>query len=326
MQNVTDNFKASFWRWIERRAPRADQVALRHKSIYVLPTRQGLGFLLVLALLWVLGTNYENNLVLALTFLLASLLIVSVVHAFKNLSGLKLRALKSHPAFAGDWAEFEILVEAAPQSSHETVHLSWDPALAVEFDLIDSIERHLALAHRARRRGRLRPGRMLVESYYPLGFIRAWSWVYLDIQTLVYPAPRSSLAAPLGHLADDNGDKLSHENQEDFQGFRRFQPGAPLARVAWKHYARGAGMHLKDYTGFQDEQVWLDWEQLQGLDAETRLSQLCYWALELGKSRTQYGLRLPDRVLPPGQGSAHQTGVLRALALYGLPEEDSKGE
>lgn len=326
MQNLTDLFKTNFWRWIERRAPRADQVALRHKSIYVLPTLQGLGFLLVLALLWVLGTNYENNLILALTFLLASLQIVSVIHAFKNLSGLRLRALKSHPTFAGDWAEFEILVEAAPRSSHETVHLSWDPALEVEFDLVDSTERHLVLAHKARQRGWLRPGRMLVESYFPLGFIRAWSWVYLDVQALVYPAPRSSLEAPLGHFAADNGDKLSRENQEDFQGFRRFQPGAPLARVAWKHYARGAGMHLKDYTGFQDEQVWLDWEQLRGLDVESRLSQLCYWALELGKSRTEYGLRLPDSVLPPGQGNAHQTRVLRALALYGIPQEASQGE
>lgn len=326
MQNVTELFKETFWRWIERRAPRADQVALRHRSIYVLPTRQGLGFLLVLALLWVLGTNYENNLVLALAFLLASLLIVSVIHAFKNLSGLKLKALKSHPAFAGDCAEFELLVEAAPRSSHETVHLSWDPALSVEFDLIDSPETHIALAHRAPRRGWLRPKRMLVESYYPLGFIRAWSWVYLDTQALVYPSPRRSLEAPLGHFAADSGEKLSHENQEDFQGFRRFQPGAPLARVAWKHYARGAGMHLKDYTGFQDEQVWLDWERLPGLDAETRLSQLCYWALELGKSNTEYGVRLPDRVLSPGQGSMHQTRVLRALALFGLPEEAFKGE
>jgi uncharacterized protein (DUF58 family) len=318
MQSIKQPIQEGFRRWIERRAPRADEVLLRHKSIYVLPTRQGLGFMVMLLLLWVLGTNYQNNLILGLVFLLISLVFVSVVHAFRNLSGLRVKALRAIPAFAGELAEFELLVSRAPGTPHESLTLGWEAGLFTELDLIDQPEARITLSHRARHRGWLRPNRLLIESHFPLGLIRAWSWAYLDVQAMIYPQPRSSRDAPLAHLMADSGERLSRENQEEFQGFRSYQNGAPLTHVAWKLYARGAGMYLKEYSGFQSEQVWLDWYRLAGLDQESRLSQLCYWVLEFGKSTAEYGLRLPGVEVPLGRGAKHQRRVLKELALFGL--------
>src|SRR5690554_2730286 len=102
MQAIKQTLRDGFRRWLERRTPRADAVVLRHQSIYVLPTRQGAAFMVLLLLLWVLGTNYQNNLILALTFLLISLVFVSVVHAFRNLSGLSLKGLRGTPTFVGE--------------------------------------------------------------------------------------------------------------------------------------------------------------------------------------------------------------------------------
>jgi len=325
MQALKQSVRRRFWRWIERRAPRASQVTLKHKSIYVLPTLPGFGFLLVVALLWLLGTNYQNNLVLGAAFLLLSLFIVSVVHAFRNLSGLKLSHVKSHPAFAGEYVEFDVLLVAAPGSRHQSLHLSWEASLRLQADLREDSEQLVTLPHRTRTRGWLQPGRLKVQSLYPLGFIRAWSWVQLDGRALIYPTPRPCDKPPLAHTSAHQGEELSPENQEEFQGFRTYQEGSPMAHVAWKLYAREQGLHLKDYSGYQSEQVWLDWEGLPGLDQESRLSRLCYWALEYGKTSAEYGLRLPDQTLPLGRGVAHQTRVLRALALFGLPDEPRGG-
>ncbi len=322
---LPDTIKHWFWRWVVRRAPRAEQVRLRHKSIYVLPTLQGLGFLVVIALLWLLGTNYENNLVLGSSFLLLSLMIVSVVHAFRNLSGLKLSAQRAHPAFAGELVEFDVLLQAAPGGRHEALSLGWDRSLAVQTDVPRSGESTVTLPHRARWRGWLVPERLRVQSDYPLGLFRVWSWVHLDTQALIYPAPRSSEQPPQTHLSGQEGEQLSVDNQEEFQGFRSYQTGAPMAHVAWKLYAREQGLHLKDYAGYQSEQVWLDWEGLPGLDQESRLSRLCFWAVEYGKTSGEYGLRLPGLEIPLGRGRDHQTRVLRTLALYGLPS-DPRGE
>lgn len=323
---VAPILKSWFWAWISRRAPRAASVRLRHKSIYVLPTAQGWGFLLVIALLWLLGTNYENNLILGATFLLLSLMVVSVVHAFRNLSGLTLSVVRTHPAFAGEFAEFDVLLEAAPGSRHEALRLGWDRLLMIEADVPSGAQCSVALSHKARRRGWLVPERLRIQSVYPLGFFRAWSWVQLDGAALVYPAPRPTDLSPQSRISHDEGTDLSRENQEEFQGFRVYQAGSPLAHVAWKHYAREQGMHLKDYSGYQSEQVWLDWEALPGLDQESRLSRLCYWALAYGKTSAQFGLRLPGHTVAQGVGSAHQTAVLKALAVYGLPETAALGK
>ncbi len=322
---LPDTLTHWFWNWIARRAPRAEAVRLRHKSIYVLPTAQGLGFLLVITLLWLLGTNYENNLVLAAAFLLLSLMTVSVVHAFRNLSGLTLSVERAHPSFSGELVEFDVLLQAAPGTRHEALLLGWDRDLSVETDVPTGGENSVTLPHRARRRGWLVPERMRVYSHYPLGLFRVWSWVHLDAKALVYPALRSSEQPPRTHLSGQAGEELSPDNQEEFQGFRNYQPGAPMAHVAWKLYAREQGLHLKDYTGYQSEQVWLDWEGLPGLDQESRLSRLCFWAVEYGKTAAEYGLRLPGVEIPLGRGHDHQRRVLRALALYGLPDAAVRG-
>lgn len=316
LSSISSSIRGKIWRWFERRSPRSRKVTLQHKSIYVLPTRQGLLFLLVIIIMWLLGTNYENNLILAAAFLLISVMLVSIVHAYKNLSGLAFQAITSVPAFAGEYAEFFILVNSAKGSSHENIQIALDSSLPVTLDLISTHEQQLKLVAHSRTRGWLIPRRLLVETFFPLGVMRAWSWVQLDMQALIYPAPLKGDEPPLAHYGAEEGDILARDNPEDFYGLAPYQPGMPLARIAWKQYSRGAGLHLKDYVGYQSQDVWLDWHALTGLDTETRLSQLCYWVLELSKTSTQYGLRLPHELIELGSGEPHTALVLRALALY----------
>ena len=323
--SLVNTLRNKFWQWVARRAPKPSAVTLQHKSIYVFPGRQGLLFIFVLGLMWLLGTNYENNLILAAAFLLMSMMIVSVVHAFRNLAGLRFTAIGSQPVFAGDYVRFDVLLEAAPRTDHENIQLSLDENVSIAVDVPKAGEQRLNLSAKTHRRGWFEPGRLSVKSHYPLGLIRAWSWIQLDAKALVYPAPLASAAPPMKPANSQQGDYLSRENSEDFQGFQRYQAGAPLAHVAWKQFARGAGLHLKDYVGYQNQQVWLDWDGLPGLDTETRLSQLCYWALELAKTRTEFGLRLPDTTIELGVGSTHQDRVLRALALFDVDDPDAGG-
>ncbi len=57
--------------------------------IYILPTRHGYAFVLALCAMLLGAINYSNGLAYALTFLLASLALVSMLHANRNLAGLK---------------------------------------------------------------------------------------------------------------------------------------------------------------------------------------------------------------------------------------------
>ena len=82
-------------RWLARRLPAASQIVLDQKRIFIFPTGYGFFYLLVAALLFIGGINYENNLILALSFLMASLFLVAILHTFRNLSALGLRDRKS---------------------------------------------------------------------------------------------------------------------------------------------------------------------------------------------------------------------------------------
>ncbi|EOG7035816.1 hypothetical protein ACLH5N_004693, partial [Aeromonas salmonicida] len=57
-------------RWLTRRIPPARQMTLGRRSLFILPTRMGLLYLLVMSAIYLLGTNYQNNLVLLVSYCL----------------------------------------------------------------------------------------------------------------------------------------------------------------------------------------------------------------------------------------------------------------
>ena len=93
--------KNAWQRWLDRRLPRARQVRLDQRRIFILPTGYGVLYLIVAVLLFFGGVNYENNLILALCFLMVSLFVVAILHTFRNLSGLMLRAGGGRSGFVG---------------------------------------------------------------------------------------------------------------------------------------------------------------------------------------------------------------------------------
>ena len=89
-------------RWLDSRAPLSGQHKLSQKNLYTFPNLTGLGLTTTIIILWLLGTNYQNNLILGLSYLLISLFVVAIWHAFSNLVSLEVKAVTAHPGFAGD--------------------------------------------------------------------------------------------------------------------------------------------------------------------------------------------------------------------------------
>src|SRR5947209_13633322 len=75
-------------------------LTLARRRLYILPTRTGLGFGLLLLLMLVAGLNYANSLALFLTFLLCGFTLVTMHHCHRNLLGAQLVAASVAPTFA----------------------------------------------------------------------------------------------------------------------------------------------------------------------------------------------------------------------------------
>ena len=179
-------------------------------------------FILVSISIWVLGTNYQNNLILALSFLMFSLFVISIHYTFNNLHRLKIEFSGMSEAFAGEELRVRFKVNNGNRAWTESIEFHWqgESQSRAIFSFAPSETREISLAYLTDKRGRIVLPRMGLESFYPLGIVRCWTWLRWDIDALVYPHP---LNAPLGNstVSDDLGDGPS-SNKRRRRFFRAF--------------------------------------------------------------------------------------------------------
>ncbi|MFT7385092.1 MAG: hypothetical protein ACI90G_002681 [Urechidicola sp.] len=201
---------------------------------------------------------------------------------------------------------------------HEGILLGWDSDGLVGADLLESEMEMVRLYVQSHQRGQLNPGRLLIQTHYPVGLFRAWSWIDLDMSAIIYPRPEVAGEMPAAMGSNPDGELLQRIGVDDFYGMRAYQPGDSLKHLSWKSYARTDQLLTKEFATSVDQRVWIDWDYFPNLDRERRLSRLCYWVVQLGKTNDEYGLRLPGSEIMPGKGAPHQARLLRELALFEL--------
>lgn len=310
--------KQAWQRWLDRRSPRARLVRLDQRRIFIVPGGYGFLYLAAALLLFFGGINYENNLILGLCFLMVSLFVVTILHTFRNLSGLSLRAGAALNGFVGGQGSLEVILSAEGRA-HRSLWLSWRDQPPQEVSVEPGEEVALWMNLPLTRRGSVRPPRLRVESRYPLGLLRSWSLVALDHVCLAWPRPESSPYCP----ADGGGDNEHHDDpaglggSEEFQGLREYQSGDSLRRVDWKGYARGRGLHVKLFEDPSSGGLWLRYEHLDGYPVERRLAVLCYWVLRVSEQNRPFALALPGSELSPGHGDEQRREALDRLARFG---------
>ncbi|HLD10246.1 MAG TPA: DUF58 domain-containing protein, partial [Methylophilaceae bacterium] len=94
------------------RIARADNApaVLSRRHIYILPTRFGWLYAVVLIAMLVGSINYTLSLGFVLTFLLAGLGNMAMLHTWRNLAHLTVEGRRVEPVFAGEDAVFEIVL------------------------------------------------------------------------------------------------------------------------------------------------------------------------------------------------------------------------
>lgn len=307
------------------KAPERGVIVLGHRRVYIVPSRLGLLFGGVLLILLVGSINYALSLGFALTFLLAGMGIAGMVQTARNLAQLSVRAARVEPVFAGETARFllvlgnegefdrpEILVREAATGSQ------------CRLDVPATSTAEATLAIPAGRRGWLALGRVMLETRFPLGLFRAWSYVQPASRCLVYPRPEPGALPPPAPNARTGGARAHTQGSDDFSGLRAYQPADSPRHVAWKAVARSdtqqsrsEDMLTKQFAGDAAAELWLDLRDLPAsLGLEARLSRLAGWVLAAERGGALYGLRLPGTELAPERGDAHRAACLQALALY----------
>jgi len=156
-----------------------------------------------------------------------------------------------------------------------------------------------------------------VRTLFPFELFRAWAWLHMDLNGLVYPRPAEHAPEPPPTQSAQGHRQHDARGEEDFAGLRKFHDGDSPRHVAWKAYARSGDLFSKQFAGADTSSQWFEFERLAG-DTESRLSILTRWIIDTDRTRADYGLRLPGSEFAPAHGDEHRRRCLETLALFGL--------
>jgi uncharacterized protein (DUF58 family) len=311
-----------FRTWLFRPRIERGAITLTQRRIFIIPTRQGFTLVFVLVVMLLGDINYNLSLGYVLTFLLTMMAVMSMLHAFRNLAHLEIRAGRAEPVFCGEVAQFMLHFNNHSKLSRYQLCLVqsgdsfWkNTHTPLQFDVPAGQDTEVAFPVRAARRGWLQPGRLTLYTEFPLGLFYCWSYLHFDMRCLVYPKPLGDAALPTGSSPDGSG-KRNAAGDEDFSGLRKYTAGDALPRIDWKAYARERGLQVKQFSTPLGEELWLDFSDTPDRNEEEKLARMTRWVLDAEARGLRYGLNLPNGKLPPNSGIAHRDECLRRIALF----------
>lgn len=272
----------SYWnKWLNKRIPEATQHHLNHRNIFIFPAKFGLLFLSLCVLLFLLGTNYQNNLMLLMCYFLLALFLVNLLASYINFARIDLQIGKCPEVFVGDNLHIPLWLNANndgnyhvtsatkgllhfkfqannQQSTKETKTQHDQQNTQVD---ADAFTNPINLSEKCHQRGKLTLSRVTVESVYPLGLYRCWTHLAFTHQITVFPKPipcEIRLHVSEHNSAKKSGDIANEQTgHDDFSHLKAYQQGEPLNHVAWKQLAKGRGMVSKQFSSIGNHIGWL---------------------------------------------------------------------
>ena len=290
-----------------------NSLALSYRNIYILPSKRGLAFVALIILLLTIAAIYNNNLVYLLSFLLASIFFITILHTVKSMAGLNLKLGNSPAIFLGDSTKTVLWINNSTAIIRYSLQIN-----AEEYDIPAQDKTAAILSNKPNKRGWYVSPAPIVSSRYPFGLFRAWVKLKFNIKTLVYPQPSTENSPFPENMSTDNQQGFAQQQgQDDFYGIQKYQAGDSIRHIHWRALAKGQGLSVKQYSSENHSaEIMIDYELTKATTQEQRLSQMCRWVIEAHRAGINYGFKLGALNLKPQLGDAHYQQCLKALALF----------
>lgn len=300
-------------------------VTLQSRRVYILPTGAGVAFGAMLLVMTIAGMNYGNSLALFLTFLLGGFALVSMHQCHRNLVRTVLISASATPTFARTPGTLRVTLQNDAAFHRFSIEITPPDGTPTSRGILARGQVQIDAPVEAPERGIVRIERFQVSSTFPFGLFRAWSWIHMPIEMVVYPRPSGGLPMPVDSGTKSGSRSRAHSGSDEWLGLRPFRDGDSPRQVAWKAYARGAPLLVKEYSAMGAELRIFDFRQLGELGVEARLEQLARWVVDAETHGERYGLIIPPYELEPDSGPQHRHQCLAALAVHGLDRASNDG-
>lgn len=314
MKRPGDHFKQ---RLLRVEAKDTLPITLRHERIYILPTKRGLAFIMVIMVMLLASMNYGLNLGYALSFMMIGLFASCLLSTYLNIARLRLLSASATDTFANEPIEFCVTLEQGRQTTRHSISLSAEGA----HDQIDTTagnSNKAVLRIPGRERGVAELGRITLSSDFPLGLWRGWGYVHTPVTAYVYPMPEKPAPELVSQNSGPGGNTSRLLGEQEYKQLKRYQKTDSPGSVAWKQVAKGGDWYSKEFEPEQTNKVtsikWTDTSAYAS--AEQRLSTMCARILIARAENLSYGLELPGISVSAKSGQEHAKNCLRLLATF----------
>ena len=319
--------------WLSRRIPQHQHQQINHSNIFIIPSRFGASLVLFMLLLFLLGTNYQNNVIILLSYLLVSFFIVVLIHSFLNLSGLRFYAATPLQGFVGSQLQFPLTITSTKARFNIAFSFAQMSGLAKQnstpsaqksvMQLAEG-EQQILVPYNVDKRGEYELGRMLIISEYGFGLFKTWTRLDFGQKITAFPKPiadSASYTQSQEKSENTSEDTESYQDsfqpgQDEFHQLQHYQQGEPLSRVAWKQVARGQGWLTKQYQQALSGKLQLDFDRLPAGTLEQKLSWLSYAIKDCNQQQMAFSLKLPNQMIEHDHSAEHTLRCLTALARF----------
>lgn len=280
--------------WIAKRFQVDSVKTLLQKDVLVFIHKQGFLYLVLILITFIAGINYGNNLILGFCFLLSAILCISFYLTFKQLHDLKIEIVMPE---VGQVNQPSIIRLMLKQQDKTVRYLRIQSSQQEQMIYVNQVQQIIELPVLPQQRGLYEFGVIKVYSTYPLGLVRAWTYLY----------PKQKIwIAPKAHDWQKEHKKQptsAHDSLDEFKELRAFRQGDSYQNVAWKQVARGQGFFIKMFEAQVNHQhLEIDYQQIPVLGHEEKLSFMMGLVEQCEQLGDDYALILPHARLESGQG------------------------
>ena len=200
-----------FSSWLRSASAQSDnRFHIGARQIYILPTRFGLMFSVLVIAMLIGSINYANNLGFLLTFFLAGVGVISIVHTWLNLLDLEIVLFPVKPVFAGQDLAIQVRILNPSPKLRGSIELQVaENSQVVSHDITANTEQDFFLKIPVSRRGRYVFPRLTVSTQFPLGLFNAWCYINHPINAIVYAKNQQTIGVGAGQMSRVNSARIA---------------------------------------------------------------------------------------------------------------------
>lgn len=300
-----------FVKWLHLRFRYKGARTLKQNEVLVFIYQQGFLYLVLILITFIAGINYANNLILGFCFLISAILCISFYLSFKQLHAVTLDVTVDEVGRVGE--AFTVKINLQQQNTNpKFLNFKFTDVtdqVQIQSHLFDQKQQSVELVFIPQQRGKFEVPAIQIFSTYPLGLVRAWTYIYLTETYWIAPEAKS--------LSQNfqNSSNTGEPDLDEFKELRNFKIGDSLQSVSWKQAARGQGLFVKQFEDLVDTHAMqIEYGQMPSADHEEKLSFMMALVDQCELAQTPYSIVLPYAQTENGVGELHYIHVKTLLA------------